>query len=182
MDCKHHWLGESVCEHCGAFESEQLRARIAEVTRERDEARADYLACAEAVGIVYAPDTGPCFAGPVDAVVEHIREVMQRLIDVEVERDEARAEVERLRGVLLQYDTEKNGILNRAADRATELVLERDTLRAQVERLREAAGEVAQKLHARDRGTHRGLQWAYDAAKQLDAALAATDSVPGDKP
>ena len=45
---------------------------------EADEARAkaehDYAACAEAIGVEYAPDTGPTAPGPVEAVVAAIRE------------------------------------------------------------------------------------------------------------
>jgi len=37
--CGHQFVGEAVCEHCGAYEREHFLHRIAELTRERDEAR-----------------------------------------------------------------------------------------------------------------------------------------------
>ena len=40
-----------------------------------------------------------------------------------------------------------------------------------VDRLQTTMGEVAADLRARDRGTQRGLQWAYDAAGKLEGAL-----------
>jgi len=64
-----------------------LRTRLDQAERERDEARANFLACAEAIGVVYEADYHATMPGPVEAVVEHIREAVR----AERERDEARA-------------------------------------------------------------------------------------------
>lgn len=50
-------------------------------------------------------------------------------------------------------------------------IADRDDLRAENDQLRQVMLAVARNLRARDRGTQRGLQWAYDAAEQLERSL-----------
>lgn len=37
--CRHQFVGEAVCEHCGIYEHAHLVEKIERLTRERDEAR-----------------------------------------------------------------------------------------------------------------------------------------------
>lgn len=60
---------------------------------ERDEARAYYLRCAQAIGVVYEADGINPHPGPIEEVEHHIREAARKSGDLA----EARAEVERMR-------------------------------------------------------------------------------------
>jgi hypothetical protein len=62
-----------------------VRTELAERTRERDEARANFLACAEAIGIVYEGDGCATAPGPVETVVEHIALAAREASDCLVE-------------------------------------------------------------------------------------------------
>lgn len=63
---------------------------------ERDEARAYYLRCAQAIGVVYEADGINPHPGPIEEVEHHIREAARKSGDLA----EARAEVERMRAVV----------------------------------------------------------------------------------
>lgn len=63
------------------------------ITAERDEARAHFLRCAQAIGVVYEADGIDSHPGPIEAVEHHIREAARKSGDLA----EARAEVERMR-------------------------------------------------------------------------------------
>jgi hypothetical protein len=100
---------ETIARVLAQAEADTLRADLARVTAERDEARADFLACAQAIGVVYQADGYADEAGPVAAVVEHIRDAVRDAARVHdwiarAEKAEEQAEANRLQ---VDYLTDK---------------------------------------------------------------------------
>lgn len=82
-------------------------AEVARLTRERDEARANYLRCAQAIGVVDEPEGHAVQPGPIEDVERYIREAVRRgdrAIDADVARREALAEAA---GVCSKTETEQ---------------------------------------------------------------------------
>jgi chromosome segregation ATPase len=89
--------------------AEAAEKRLAEVELERDEVRVDILRIAEAVGVVHEADGHNTVAGPVDEIVREAKdnagyalqyhEIHGEVDRLRQERDEARAEAERLRAL-----------------------------------------------------------------------------------
>jgi len=61
--------------------SEEKDAEIARLRAEIDAARAEFFACAEAIGIVYETDGHASAPGPVETVVDFIREARRRSLE-----------------------------------------------------------------------------------------------------
>jgi hypothetical protein len=70
--------------------------------------------------------------------------------EAQAERDQLRAEVERLRDILRAHEEDMNLTLEELAGKANELQVERDQLRAEVERLRQFGAAYDDEGHRRD--------------------------------
>ena len=137
------------CDACGglsqfALPPDPMLARIRELEAERDaarserdEAKAAFLRCAEAIGVVYEADGHASQPGPIDVVERYIREAV-RNADARIEMVERIAAAAGRVGVA-DADDVREGLaweaIETLANRAAELTALRATLVPLVERL-----------------------------------------------
>ena len=114
-------------------------AALAAARSERDEAKAAFLRCAEAIGVVYEADGHASAPGPIDVVERYIREAV-RNADAHIEMVE-RVAVAAGRVGVADADDVREGLaweaIETLANRAAELSTIRAALAPLVERVRE---------------------------------------------
>jgi hypothetical protein len=96
-----------------------VRAALLTATRERDEARANFLRCAEAIGVVYEADGCASSPGPIETVEQYIRGAHQQAME-HIDCVHRYEEVEAMRGVV-EAARDVREDLNRFLDRGLEV-------------------------------------------------------------
>lgn len=163
---------ERARELLGADRYEPLPIAARRVVAERDEARACYLACAQAVGITYETDGRAPEAGPMDVVLGAIRAAVKGA----AERDELRARAEKAEAELEAARASASlvtmvgdiGVRNSGdATRLEAILAERDAAIARAEKAEALHAEAEGQIACRNELRARIAEEAYESVRDL---------------